>query len=1172
MQRFKISWFKIYICLIIATSVALLGFNLWAATVGTGDLIIRQYIKGQNCPQFGPDTPATADMNALTMKDTCTGLVWVRHELSTYHGASQPGYTWDEAATGCANLEPKGMFRLPSTDELLSLVKYQCSGSTCGATLGTPEADGKPFFSNGTYWSRNDFNEPANWTDLNRIPPGNPQRDYKRSVNLLNGKVDSPVYNKLMKLNAWCLVDKTPEIIEKKFTNVTLAGNRITGGNLEIVYNRKCTTNINNIECAALANSTCANGYCTVEQNQTISATSPNSLASCDVNQHAEGNSCVANPTGTSASCPPPQPPGVTAYQLWKGNTFNGYNICVLNSCGDPIANHIDKDSFVCVSNNRDCQPALIDPNNWTISSLQIWDNANSAWGPCHATQCTYNAQPTENASTPVVGDLTCQCGAANSQAREGVCTTCLGDYHYETLALPVGKDLTRDNCLAASGTWTGSACVTCTPNTGVDCSTKWCLPTSGGLTGCFGDNDCVAALGSDYVCKTGWCLKATDSALTRCQSNADCTISGYTCQAVDNRTLNWTGGLLTGSGSCAFNGCAAGYHEEPEASENCLPNSRACILGADTDPYQLTLTATQTWDATNNVWGPCTAVTCNSSATLTNGVCTCPSPKVIFDQGVCQLCGNGTVDAGETCDSGSSSRGFGVCTYVDETFGKVASCSLLPVDALPPKTVQAVFIVDTSGSIASPMANLCAVADTVQKNLVISGYNTTIDIYGIADSIGGNGVGASDGTCFSGLYTTKNDSQNVVQNIYWQYQYAGQTGQCDYTWTGNCSTRTTRADCGAQECKWDTSTTSCKPNYTTCSSITLGETCNNTMTAQLATNVVMCNWGGCTNIADIECSSYDSSNNCTSHAYCQWDTSSLSCSRNYAYCQGKTKTDCTTTPYNAKCQWDGKLVYGCGDGYVYSNNAYPTTYASGTLPNPVLLQTSTAFCPEDWVSSAITTIEKLSDSASPVQWTTETDRQLILLFDESPYNGLEGVSAGQYWRDDDFQHMKSSLRAATSGKSLIGVAQANKVKISIIFTAALTPTDANCTGWNWPTCGAITGQTACNNNVNCKWDAGLSSYLTAACTPNKDQNKYCALKNIVDSTGGTFQYGSTIMTTVTTTASTITNAISLAAVDKFCNATKVCSNDSTKGCSADTECGTGNTCTYSGVLDCTWR
>ena len=248
MLKFKGKSITIFLSLVIIISVVFIIYNFISAQIEETPAFIlnipgslKTYFQAKaNCPAFATDV---ADNNALTIKDTCTGLVWARYELPTMKsvGDPNPGYSWDEAKAACDSLEPAHMFRLPKVEELLSIINYHCDTSNCVALAPLV----RPAFSRGIYWTISDFHEPDYWANPSAEPPGVPARDYKRTVNLLSGEVDSPVFGQEVRLNALCVVDRQPEIFERKFisanTNSVPNGTQVTGGTLKTIYHRECT-------------------------------------------------------------------------------------------------------------------------------------------------------------------------------------------------------------------------------------------------------------------------------------------------------------------------------------------------------------------------------------------------------------------------------------------------------------------------------------------------------------------------------------------------------------------------------------------------------------------------------------------------------------------------------------------------------------------------------------------------------------------------------------------------------------------------------------------------------------------------------------------------------------------------------------------------------------------
>lgn len=256
MLRIKQKPISIFLSLVVVSSVVFVIYNFISAQVEETSNPLKSYFQNlANCPNF-------VDGNELTIKDSCTGLVWARHELATMKIANdtQPGYSWQQANDACAALEPAGMFRLPRVEELMSLINYNCSqtGCTITATLIRDNNGNLPSLAKGVYWSASDFHEPAYWTNINATPPGVPERDYKRSVNLMTGEVDSPVFGKEVRLNVLCVVDRQPEIFERKFLSATTSnianGVIVTGGQLQTVYHRTCTSDN---DCSAISGTIC---------------------------------------------------------------------------------------------------------------------------------------------------------------------------------------------------------------------------------------------------------------------------------------------------------------------------------------------------------------------------------------------------------------------------------------------------------------------------------------------------------------------------------------------------------------------------------------------------------------------------------------------------------------------------------------------------------------------------------------------------------------------------------------------------------------------------------------------------------------------------------------------------------------------------------------------------
>ena len=314
-KKDNLIWFKAYGLILIIFSLFFIGFNI-LAQVETA-INLKDYLNIKACPSF-------VNENDLTIKDQCTGIIWARHELPTYYdtaahleaSGTEPGYTWQEASNACAALEPAGMFRLPTVEELMRLIRYKCDDNNCFVASDIAYLNNQgPIFASGTYWSSNDFNEPVDWINPVASTPGNAGRDYKRSVNLLSGLADSPVLGKNVKLNVWCIVERNPEVIDKEFTSTTTAaishGLAASSGILKTIFQRSCNTagvddcpqNIYNTTCQATSGGTpvsiqtptrapsCGDGSCNGDETCSSCAsdcgacevTPPNVSASCDL-------------------------------------------------------------------------------------------------------------------------------------------------------------------------------------------------------------------------------------------------------------------------------------------------------------------------------------------------------------------------------------------------------------------------------------------------------------------------------------------------------------------------------------------------------------------------------------------------------------------------------------------------------------------------------------------------------------------------------------------------------------------------------------------------------------------------------------------------------------------------------------------------------------------------
>jgi len=318
---------------VFALSVAVL---LYAQTPGMNEDKITRFLRGgeESCPNF------SFDQDSITMRDECTGVVWAKTQLPTSGELNDqtPGYTYQEASAACAALTPAGRFRLPTVEEALTLLECDETGCTRsplvvqngenrdGSIIG-PEFDDE--FAGGVFWTSSDFDEPQGWRDDGR--------DYHRSINLLSGEVDNPVFSKEVRLNAWCVVNRAPYEENFKQTN---AGYTIT-------YNTSCAADT---DCDSLKNITGITQIgCNTEKNRceasvALTAQRATNQNVCAVDtEHVEAATCITdvqNRQPLVQSCAvdfvsTEQVQNAEYAQVWKGNDLNGVYECAFVGCED---------------------------------------------------------------------------------------------------------------------------------------------------------------------------------------------------------------------------------------------------------------------------------------------------------------------------------------------------------------------------------------------------------------------------------------------------------------------------------------------------------------------------------------------------------------------------------------------------------------------------------------------------------------------------------------------------------------------------------------------------------------------------------------------------------------------------------------------------------------------
>lgn len=695
MNRFI--WLKIYIVIVLLISLSFLSYNL-LAQVETEDEL-KGYIRDcsvydqedtclgfPNCNwasgQCVRKCPDFTDMNALTMKDSCSGLVWARAELPIYHGeiysgtSTDLGYTWQEAIDACQDYMGGGLFRLPTVEEMLTLVRYSCEAGVCQASLADEIYENPPYFGGGVYWTSSDFNEPNSWTNPAAVPtPGNVDRDYKRSVNLNTGEVDTPVYNKEFRLGAWCIMNRTPEIIERKFISATTstvgAAKQVIGGDLKTVYNRKCE---NSNDCSTIGATTCEvgednpyEGFCSKTENISLpsaivvscqpheepnSPTDPNSY-------HIENNSCEPDKTGTACG------QGDLGTTIWLGNDYNGYNACYINNCDS--GQHPDPETFLCVDNLQECSllggacddtNALCSTNldcatgecvNWHIESFREWNGVDS-WGPCYATDCLYDAvpvdpqddEPGDEPDDILNYNAVCSCDAA-FDVELGLCTACSQTEHYDPnlgscVSDCLGGSYSGDLCTSVAGANSVSYCkdndsgivldIACTDDG--DC-TNTCDNGVCTVTGqaCDGDNPCSNIICSDGDCSKKYCQNDQTGQLTsiNCLDDSSC------INNCDSGVCSVTNDVCDVDNPCPIASCATIDNRREIWQGDLLTGDFQCIFqgcavdfhqaGTETcqpntlscfpayNPFDWTLAAQTIWDSVESIWGTCNALSC---------------------------------------------------------------------------------------------------------------------------------------------------------------------------------------------------------------------------------------------------------------------------------------------------------------------------------------------------------------------------------------------------------------------------------------------------------------------------------------------------------------------------------------------------------------------------------
>jgi len=237
---------KINLIIGIVIALIILGGGVYVLAVKTDltDYFGNKEIQtGTNFYGKCPDLVANPLYGGYIVQDRCTGIFWAAQDepVDVDGTKANLGYDWTEANTACSG-KLGAAFRLPTVDELLTLVNLPCvnsANSECstaeiqaGTCACSPIADdgafgtnGQPYnyFANGSYWTATQYISNIRYANVN----GSNNYDLAKSVNLLEGKVDDPVISKNISLNVRCVFNKEPWV--KGITSVSKSGNTVNG-------------------------------------------------------------------------------------------------------------------------------------------------------------------------------------------------------------------------------------------------------------------------------------------------------------------------------------------------------------------------------------------------------------------------------------------------------------------------------------------------------------------------------------------------------------------------------------------------------------------------------------------------------------------------------------------------------------------------------------------------------------------------------------------------------------------------------------------------------------------------------------------------------------------------------------------------------------------------------
>jgi cysteine-rich repeat protein len=334
-------------------------------------------------------------------------------------------------------------------------------------------------------------------------------------------------------------------------------------------------------------------------------------LVGCPSGQHLASGTCI----GDDRSC---AAPNGTGSQRWLGEAWD---VCVATGCD--AGYHLE--GGACLSDQRAC---IVTGG---VGS-QVW--RAGGWEACSPSTCSAGYQLSLGSCIPAgcgnglveVGEA---CDDGNLIASDGCTAACAVAVCGDGLIRTGVEGCDDGNLLTDVCNYGATSCTVCSAT---------CAVVAGETDFC-GDGLLDAA----ELCDDGNGVDG-DGCTSACLCGSGYHVAGSLCVS-DFRSCTlpnalaaaetWTG---SGFGACTASACEPLYHSEAGL---CVSNSRACTLANAT-------VAVQRWDGVG--YAVCEATACSSGFTLLAGVCTTAS------------CGNGALEAGETCDDGNQVASDG-CT-----------------------------------------------------------------------------------------------------------------------------------------------------------------------------------------------------------------------------------------------------------------------------------------------------------------------------------------------------------------------------------------------------------------------------------------------------------------------------------------------------------------------------